>query len=166
LEFWKCDEEPTCLLPMTTGLTMLHLEDVNLQPRQAQQDGALGASQLLRLLARLRALEVLMLKRVRGTWPEQQLSAHSALTASSKLQRVRLEAVELQGAAWVQRGCTCSHQATRFTAQHHSFCRLWLFLPSLWGTSCRRCFDSHLTQVTCRDSLGCNHKRANSNQHI
>jgi hypothetical protein len=106
LELSDCDLQPACLLPMTTGLTRLRLADVNLQPRQdefaepeqVQQQSALNASQLLQLLARLTALQELALRNVDCDWP-QQLSLLSALTASSKLERLALH-VGIKAAAW------------------------------------------------------------------
>jgi hypothetical protein len=94
-----CDLEPSCLLPMTTGLTSLYLHHIDLQPIQAQQDGDLGASQLLQLLVRLTALRELSLEQIGGSWP-QQASAYSALTASSSLQQLWVNACQLQGAVW------------------------------------------------------------------
>jgi hypothetical protein len=90
--------EPSCLLPMTTGLTRLCLERVTLLP---QQDSELGASQLLQLLARQTALRELKLKCIEGDWPQQQLAQqHSALTASSNLQTLRVNNCDMQGAVW------------------------------------------------------------------
>jgi hypothetical protein len=76
----------------------LCLKNVTLQPIVAQQDGTLGSSLLLQLLARLTALRTLQLS-VRGDWPQQQLTAHSALTASSDLQHLILHA-DIKPAAW------------------------------------------------------------------
>jgi hypothetical protein len=99
LSIKSCDLEPSCLLPITTGLTRFHLSYVSLEPRQVQQGGAPGTSQLLQLLARLTALRHLDLKRTYGNWP-QQLSAHSALTASSKLEVLQIRSTGMQGTVW------------------------------------------------------------------
>jgi hypothetical protein len=95
-----CGLEPSCLLPMTTGLTRVYLESVTLQPRQAQQDSELGAAQLLQVLARLTALRQLTLERSTGEWPQQQLSTYSALTASSNLQELHIGDNSIPAAAW------------------------------------------------------------------
>jgi hypothetical protein len=79
----------------------LCLQQVTLQPTVAEDAGALGAPQLLQLLARLTALRTLELLNVEGDWPQQQLlSAHSMLTASSDLQHLILHA-DIKPAAWV-----------------------------------------------------------------
>jgi hypothetical protein len=98
--YW-CDLEPSCLLSVTTNLTSLRLEKVELQPLQAQHEGALGSSQLLQVVARLSALQNLELNRIEGQWPQQQLSAYSALTASSNLQELKLQHFEIPSTAWV-----------------------------------------------------------------
>jgi hypothetical protein len=100
LSLSSCALEPSCLLPMTTGLTNPYLGSVTLQPKQLQQDSALGASQLLQLLARLTALQHLALEGIGGNWP-QELSAHSALTASSNLQDVIIHRCDIPSTAWV-----------------------------------------------------------------
>lgn len=89
LRIRTCDLEPSCLLPITTGLTRLELKDIFLLPsqQQQQQDGEMGGAKLLQLLARLPVLQSLRLVELEGEWPEQ-LSAHSALTASSNLQEL------------------------------------------------------------------------------
>jgi hypothetical protein len=94
-----CNLHPSCLLPMTAGLTRLNIENVTLRPIQAQQDGDLGASQLLQLLARLTALRELNLEQIGGSWP-QQASAYSALTASSNLQELLIDTWRISAAAW------------------------------------------------------------------
>jgi hypothetical protein len=100
LALYSCELEPSCLLPMATGLTRFCLWGVALQPEEAEQESALGASQLLQLLARQTALRELTLDRIAGDWP-QQLAAYSALTASSNLRQLRIQSCELQGAAWL-----------------------------------------------------------------
>jgi hypothetical protein len=97
LSLFCCNLEP-CLLPMTTGLTRLYLWRVTLQPSQAQQDSALGASQLLQLLARLTALQELRLADI--SWPQQLLAPYSALTASSNLRGLHICDCDMQGAVW------------------------------------------------------------------
>lgn len=94
-----CELEPSCLLSVTTNLTSLHLKDVTLEPLYAEEDGALGMSQLLQVVARLSALRLLVLDSIDGERP-QQLSAFSALTASSNLQELRLQDFEMPSAAW------------------------------------------------------------------
>jgi hypothetical protein len=84
---------------MTTGLTMLKLWGVTLQPSHAQQDSALGASHLLQLLARQTALRELLLINIEGDWP-QQLAPYAALTASSSLQELSVEYCDFEGAVW------------------------------------------------------------------
>jgi hypothetical protein len=64
-----------------------------------EQGSKLGSAQLLQLLARLPALRELSLRSVQAEWP-QQLSAYSALTASSNLQSLVLHNCEMQTAAW------------------------------------------------------------------
>lgn len=92
--------EPSCLLSVTTNLTSLHLKDVDLEPRDLQPDGALGMSQLLQVVARLPSLRMLVFDCVHGEQP-QQLSAFSALTASSNLRELRLlQDFEIPRAAW------------------------------------------------------------------
>jgi hypothetical protein len=84
---------------MTTGLTSLSLDCVILQPRQAQQGGGLGTSQLLLTLVRLTALQELTLHSIKGDWL-QQLAPHSALTASSNLRELDFSNSSIPGAAW------------------------------------------------------------------
>jgi hypothetical protein len=91
--------EASCLLSVTTGLTYLNLWDVTLRPKHVQQKSALGTSQLLQLLARLPALRELLMDGVHGDWP-QQLSLHSALTASSNLTQLWIRGCDIQRAAW------------------------------------------------------------------
>lgn len=63
LSIWNCDHlEPSCLLPLTTGLTSLWLSGNTLQPPEYSP---LGASQLQEVLARLTALRHLDLGRCR-----------------------------------------------------------------------------------------------------
>jgi hypothetical protein len=95
-----CNLEPSCLLPMATGLTRLWLRDVTLRPEQAQQDSALGASQLLRALGRLSNLWELTLSIIDGDWPQQQLAQYSALTASSNLRELHISNSSIPGTAW------------------------------------------------------------------
>jgi hypothetical protein len=97
LELVGGDLEPSCLLPLTTGLTRLSLEDIILQP----ESGPLGVSQLLQLLAQLTALRDLSLSSIEGDWPQQQLAQYSALTASSNLQELRMYDCDIPGAAWL-----------------------------------------------------------------
>jgi hypothetical protein len=99
LRLSSCDLEPSCLLSMTAGLTSLSLSYVNLEPRQAQQGGALGASQLLQLLARLSALWTLELRGMVGDWP-QQPALYSALTSSINLRVLHIRDCNIPGAAW------------------------------------------------------------------
>jgi hypothetical protein len=75
----------------------LEIVHVTLLPQQ--QGGELGSAQLLRLLARLPVLRELNLQGIVGQWP-QQLSAYSALTASSNLQSLTLQGCQIQTAAW------------------------------------------------------------------
>jgi hypothetical protein len=95
LEMVNCGLEPSCLLLLPTSLTRLHLEDAALQP----SNSTVAASQLLQALARLPALSFLGLRYVEGWWPEQ-LSAYSALTASSNLQFLVACGCDMPGAAW------------------------------------------------------------------
>jgi hypothetical protein len=97
-----CTLEPSCLLDTTTCLTMLALDQVDLQPSEAQQDSALGAAQLLQVLARCVALQELRVNIADACWPQQQLSPYSALTASSHLQQLHISNSDssIPGAAW------------------------------------------------------------------
>jgi hypothetical protein len=99
LSLYSCELEPSCLLPMTTGLTRLYLENLTLLP---QLDGTLGTSQLLEVLEWLPALRVLGLVGIAGGWPQQQqeLSAYSALTASTDLQELHIYDCNFPAAAW------------------------------------------------------------------
>jgi hypothetical protein len=98
LEAVSCDLEPSCLLPLTTNLTSLHLDGVELEPFDAQPEAVL---QLLQVVARLPALRMLVLECIEAQCPQQQLSAYSALTASSNLQQLRLRNCDLPTAARV-----------------------------------------------------------------
>jgi hypothetical protein len=82
-----------------TGLAGFLLRQINLRPPQVQQDSAEGASKLLRVLARLTALQTLSLGGVTGQWP-QQLPLYSGLTASSSLLRLVISGCKLPSAAW------------------------------------------------------------------
>jgi hypothetical protein len=99
LELLGCEVQPACLLRVATGMTRLSLESLTLQPEHVQQEGVLGASQLLQLLARLPVLQELVLGDVDGDWP-QQLSLYSALTASSSLQVLNINGCDIHHAAW------------------------------------------------------------------
>jgi hypothetical protein len=92
-----CDLEPSCLLPLTTGLTRLEVWNSTLLP---QQYSDLGTSQLLQVLARLTALRVLVVDWIHDVWPQQQLTRYSALTASSNLQDLRINDCSIPTAAW------------------------------------------------------------------
>lgn len=60
----------------------------------------LGTSQLLQVLGRLSDLCDLDLQNIFGEWPKQQLSAYSALTASSNLQQLVVSGCNVPGAPW------------------------------------------------------------------
>jgi Leucine-rich repeat (LRR) protein len=98
-ELWldSCSVESSCLLPMTTGLTSLSLQQIDLQPPEGQHS---GASQLLQLLARLTALQEIILINVEGGWPQQQLAQYSALTASRNLQELWVSHCDFEDAVW------------------------------------------------------------------
>jgi hypothetical protein len=99
LALWSSNLEPSCLLPLATRLTSLDLGCVVVQGLQAsgvQQ----GGSQLLQLLARLTALRTLKLSGVHGDWAQQQLSAFSALTASSNLEELLFNICDFGSAVW------------------------------------------------------------------
>jgi hypothetical protein len=101
LALFHCVLEPCCMLSVTTNLTRLHLEGVVLEPLHGKRENELGSLQLmLEAVARLPALQELSLKSVTGKQP-QQLSAYSALTASSELRELCLPDFKVPTAAWV-----------------------------------------------------------------
>jgi hypothetical protein len=112
-----CGLDPSCLLPTAAGLTRLELLHVTLQPEQAQQDSELGASQLLQLLSRCTALRELNLSTKAADWSQQQLAQYSALTASSNLQKLRIQIDSIPSAAWAHVSA-----AGRKLPQLRSFC--------------------------------------------
>jgi hypothetical protein len=98
LQLFKCVLEPSCLLRLSTGLTSLDLKEVVLEPYEHVNEDALGATQLLQVLARLTALQTLRIFSIGGDLP-QELSLFSALTASSNLQHLQLSGF-VKSRAW------------------------------------------------------------------